>query len=323
MPQLRLVAVDEIMGAGGAGVENTNVDALTDSIQDVGVLQPLLVRRDRGRYELLAGAKRLAAAVRAGLREVPCLVHEVDDVEARRLAEAANRGAAKTSAMDSLPRRPWADAGTQTVSGILSGSLETILSTLALIDRPGSSLRDQVALGLIRAEAQRASRLILGLELLSADPPVVRRPTNLAAVVRGALASIEDERALIGVSLDSEVPETCIVRADEHLLRIAASGAVETILALLRSHRAATLALTLVRNEMARSVTLSVSEDAVRMPTASWSRWFDENWESRPGGFAAGISLLAARRAAELHDGRLDLSPTQSGGCELSLTLPL
>ena len=66
MPQLRLVSIDEI-------------DGLTDSIREFGVLQPLLVRRDRGRYELLAGSKRLAAAISAGLTEVPCLLHEVDE----------------------------------------------------------------------------------------------------------------------------------------------------------------------------------------------------------------------------------------------------
>ncbi len=98
MPQVRLVPVSEIEGGFGSGGES--LDGLIDSIQASGVLQPLLVRRLRGRYELLAGSKRLTAAVNAGLKEVPCLVHEVDDVEARRLAEAANRRLLKTNRGD-------------------------------------------------------------------------------------------------------------------------------------------------------------------------------------------------------------------------------
>ena len=53
MPQLRLVPVSEIEGGFGSGSES--LGGLIDSIQAYGVLQPLLVRRLRGRYQLLAG----------------------------------------------------------------------------------------------------------------------------------------------------------------------------------------------------------------------------------------------------------------------------
>jgi hypothetical protein len=71
-----------------------------------------------------------------------------------------------------------------------------------------------------------------------------------------------------------------------------------------------------------RSTTLLVSEESVRMPASSWSLWFDPNWESRPGGEAAAIALLAARRATELHGGRLEVAPTESGGVRVSLSFP-
>lgn len=52
---------------------------LADSIRVHGILQPLTVRRKGGgRYELIAGERRLRAAVICGLREVPCLIMEVD-----------------------------------------------------------------------------------------------------------------------------------------------------------------------------------------------------------------------------------------------------
>ena len=52
---------------------------LSDSIRVHGILQPLSVRRKGGgRYELIAGERRLRAAMICGLTEVPCLVMEVD-----------------------------------------------------------------------------------------------------------------------------------------------------------------------------------------------------------------------------------------------------
>lgn len=56
------------------------LDALAASIGELGVLQPLLVRRvEEHRYELIAGERRWRAAQRAGATEVPVLVRDTDD----------------------------------------------------------------------------------------------------------------------------------------------------------------------------------------------------------------------------------------------------
>lgn len=53
---------------------------LTDSIRSNGIIQPLSVRKNSdGVYELIAGERRLKAAVAAGLRRVPCILHKTDD----------------------------------------------------------------------------------------------------------------------------------------------------------------------------------------------------------------------------------------------------
>ena len=53
--------------------------ALTDSIRELGVLQPVLVRPvGEDRYELIAGERRWRAAKRAGLPAIPALVREVE-----------------------------------------------------------------------------------------------------------------------------------------------------------------------------------------------------------------------------------------------------
>ena len=60
--------------------DEATLDALTASVRELGVLQPLLVRRHTDGYELIAGERRWRAAKRAGLQEVPVIVREADDV---------------------------------------------------------------------------------------------------------------------------------------------------------------------------------------------------------------------------------------------------
>ena len=63
---------------------------LADSIRAYGILQPLTVRRTPVGYQLVAGERRMRAARMAGLREVPCLVAQVDEQDAGMLALIEN-----------------------------------------------------------------------------------------------------------------------------------------------------------------------------------------------------------------------------------------
>lgn len=67
-----------------------SLEELAASIRAHGVLQPLLVRRSRDGYELIAGERRFRAAVAAGLADVPVRVMDVSDVEALELALIEN-----------------------------------------------------------------------------------------------------------------------------------------------------------------------------------------------------------------------------------------
>lgn len=51
---------------------------LSESIKSYGILNPLTVRARSGRYELVAGERRLRAARLAGLNEVPCIIIDVN-----------------------------------------------------------------------------------------------------------------------------------------------------------------------------------------------------------------------------------------------------
>ncbi len=62
---------------------STDMRELRNSIEQAGILQPLTVRRiANGTYELIAGERRLRAAVAAGLSAVPCIVIHCSEVQA-------------------------------------------------------------------------------------------------------------------------------------------------------------------------------------------------------------------------------------------------
>lgn len=74
-------------------MEEGAIDALAESISQQGVMQPLLVRQVSGQgsnYEVIAGERRLRAAIKAGLTEVPVIVKEVDDEQAAIMALIEN-----------------------------------------------------------------------------------------------------------------------------------------------------------------------------------------------------------------------------------------
>ncbi len=65
---------------------DTEIDQLADSLDQHGLLQPIVVRRAGERYQLVSGERRLRAAIKAGWPDVPVYIREADD---RQLAELA------------------------------------------------------------------------------------------------------------------------------------------------------------------------------------------------------------------------------------------
>ena len=63
---------------------------LSASIKASGVLQPVLVRRHADSYQLVAGERRLRAALLAGLEQIPAIIRDVDDREMMELALIEN-----------------------------------------------------------------------------------------------------------------------------------------------------------------------------------------------------------------------------------------
>ena len=90
LERVAVTAIDKSPWQPRRGFDDGALEELAASIREQGLIQPVVVRRVRDRYELVAGERRLRAAQRAGLETVPVILIEVGDQEALELALVEN-----------------------------------------------------------------------------------------------------------------------------------------------------------------------------------------------------------------------------------------
>ena len=86
LPLARLDEVDE----QPFPINDSKVDQIADSIENVGVIEPVIVVRDGERYRILSGRHRFRACQKLGKEEIPCYIKETDDTTARYILIATN-----------------------------------------------------------------------------------------------------------------------------------------------------------------------------------------------------------------------------------------
>ena len=67
-----------------------DLSELMASISEKGIIEPLVVRQQSGRYQIVAGERRYQAAVQVGLRELPVVFRDADDTEIIEIALVEN-----------------------------------------------------------------------------------------------------------------------------------------------------------------------------------------------------------------------------------------
>ena len=73
--------------------DEDNLNNLTNSIKERGILQPIIVRKsndDKSKFEIIAGERRWLAAQKAGLHTVPVVITEADDLKSLEFAIVEN-----------------------------------------------------------------------------------------------------------------------------------------------------------------------------------------------------------------------------------------
>ncbi len=136
-----------------------SLDALALSIQEVGVLQPIVVRRMAGGFELIAGERRLRAAKKAGLATIQVILRESDDSESLReaLIENIHRENLNPIEMAEAFRELLDELGLkqETLAERLGVSRSHVANTIRLLQLP-SDVQSLLAEGRIQAGHGRA-----------------------------------------------------------------------------------------------------------------------------------------------------------------------
>ena len=213
--QLPIESVQRSAGQPRKSFDEKRLEELAASIQEHGVLEPILVRRTGNGYAIVAGERRWRAAQRAGLREIPALLREANDRESFEMALVENLQRADLNAMeeaeafDALTREHGLTQ--EQVAERVGKERSTVANAMRLLKLP-AEVRDQVRegalemgharalLGLEKADAIKKAALQVVREGLSvrATEALVRRllhpPT---ARPKGAPAETANVRALV------------------------------------------------------------------------------------------------------------------------------
>jgi len=206
--------------------------ALAESVREVGILQPVLVRSVGDGFELIAGERRWRAARRVGLQQIPALVRDTDDASALEHALVENVHRADLNSIEEAAayQQLVEDFGLthEEVAARVGRSRATVSNTLRLLQLPPTvqrMVRDRaLSMGHARAllgtpdralQEQLAKRIVaeeLSVraveELLRTEPEVTANDSAVDAAVatrRLRPPGLVELEQLLGDHLDTRV----------------------------------------------------------------------------------------------------------------------
>ena len=147
--------------------DEDNLNDLTNSIKERGILQPIIVRKsnnESSKFEIIAGERRWLAAQRAGLHNVPVVITEADDLKSLEFAIVENVQRHDLSALEEAQGyRRLIDEFSydqEKVSKFIGKSRSHITNTLRLLTLPNEVIK------LIESQKLTAghAKILVGLE---------------------------------------------------------------------------------------------------------------------------------------------------------------
>jgi len=175
--------------------DGDELDQLTASVKEKGIVQPILVRPAPGqpnRFEIIAGERRWRAAQKAGLHEVPVTVQDVSDKEALELAIIENVQRADLNAIEEANGYQQLidsfDYSQTDLADVIGKSRPHVVNTLRLLKLP-AEVQAHVRDGRLTAGHARA--------LVGSDDAV-----RLAARVVADGLSVRETEALVAKPKD-------------------------------------------------------------------------------------------------------------------------
>ncbi len=193
LPQIHVYDIENNPFQPRRDFDQAAIDELCESLGEHGMIQPLVVRRHGERYQLIAGERRLRAAIKAGWQTVPCQVREADD---RQMSEVA--------IVENLQRKDL-------------NALEKAVSFQQYLERYQCT-QEELA-GRLKIDRSTIANLIRLLEL----PETIQHSLRSGTLTQGharALLPLGDEREQEAFAERIQA-ESLSVRATEELVQLA------------------------------------------------------------------------------------------------------
>jgi ParB family chromosome partitioning protein len=200
-------------------IEDRHLEELAQSIRTHGVIQPILVRRMNGRFEIVAGERRWRAAQRAGLLKVPAVVRDVADADLLQVALVENIQREDLNAIEEAQAyRRLADElhlSQEDIAAAVGKDRATVANYVRLLRLP-AEVRNDLASGSL---AMGHARALLSLADEAAQRRVAREVVSRGLSVRETEAIVRRELAPVVLPPPRKVdPNT---RAAEEQLKLA------------------------------------------------------------------------------------------------------
>jgi signal transduction histidine kinase len=310
---VRMVAAADI--DGDKTPEDVDLRALLESIRRLGIVQPLLVRRSGARYSVIAGRKRLTAAKILRMGTVPCLVRELDDVQAGLVAAA-----------DNLMVRVPEESAHQ--SGLVAGVRHAIARHLATVRAcadlatNSNSWMTRSSCDLIRAHSWRAAQLMKALDLVTNTSSPQRLDQSVRTVVDDVIDGFSAEARLSRITLKAEIPDDIPSNVlTDHEWQTGLSGALLATLPLLEEAPEPSLVVRALVAGPGATV-LEIAQSAAPVSAALARHFFDDDASStRPGGWSAAVGALAVKALAQRHGGSATMEVAADGGSRMRILM--
>jgi hypothetical protein len=301
------------------------LDALIRSIRAHGVIQPLLVRKEDDAYRVIAGRKRLCAAMAAGLTEVPCIIHQVDDAGEASLRSAESvRGDVPPQTIPARTADPMrAAVGTKLADGVteIARDLARLRNTISVARNAVKGFERAAAVDLIAAETWRTLWLANVAAFLSTGRSPEEGSKTLSSVIDEVVQNFEPECRLSRLRI--AVTDGSDVRAivDRGLIAMALTGAMIVTLSFLEQTVEPHVD---VRSEPLGEAgfALQIRQQQAIVPHYMADRFSSQAFSARGAG-AFGLAAMALSHATAMYGGSSELVVSDDAeGTTVRLTFP-
>ena len=183
------------------------------------------------------------------------------------------------------------------------------------------------AIEAIHAQAARAGMIVKSVHNLVKKREPMRKPCDLAAIVRGVLPLIELQAKNRGVRIASTLdPRPMQVEGDaimlEQVILNLARNAIEALQDVPRGERHLDVAATVATDaDGVRGAVVSVSDDGPGVAASHVGELFSPFFSTKAEGMGMGLSIC--RSVVEYHGGRIEYVARDGGGAMFRVTLPI